>query len=325
MLINKISIVGGTGFVGRTLANRLTREGIELRILTRNRERHKDNLILLPTVELIQADVHDIDQLEKYFSGCDAVINLVGILNERGRDGSGFRHAHVELTRKIIGACQHIHIKRLLHMSALNADAKLGTSHYLKTKGEAEDLAHQAGAQGIKVTSFRPSVIFGREDSFFNRFAELLKLTPLFFPLACARTRFAPVFVGDVAEVFVQTLRDPESYGHRYELCGPKTYTLEELVRYTAECIDIKRRIIPLNDILSRIQATMFDFVPGKPFSTDNFLSARVDSVCKRNGLHDFGITPVAIETMVPQYLARRSQRARYNQFRSHIHHNHIS
>ncbi len=325
MLINKIGIVGGTGFVGRTLANRLTQEGIELRILTRNRERHKDNLILLPTVELIQADVHAVGQLKKYFSGCDAVINLVGILNERGRDGRGFRHAHVELTRKIIEACQHTHIKRLLHMSALNADAKLGTSHYLKTKGEAEDLAHQAGAQGIKVTSFRPSVIFGREDSFFNRFAILLKLTPLFFPLACARTRFAPVFVGDVAGAFVQTLRDPESYGHRYDLCGPKIYTLEELVRYTAECIGIKRRIIPLNDILSRIQAAVFDFVPGKPFSTDNFLSARVDSVCKHNGLHDLGITPAAVETMVPQYLANRSQRARYNQFRSHIHRNHTA
>jgi len=316
-------MVGGTGFVGRTLANHLDREDIEVRILTRDRERHKDNLILLPNVELVQTDVHDVEQLKKYFSGCDAVINLVGILNERGRDGSGFRHAHVELIRKIIEACQHAHIKRLLHMSALNADAQTGTSHYLKTKGEAEDLAHQAAAQGIKVTSFRPSVIFGREDSFFNRFAKLLKLTPLFFPLACARTRFAPVFVGDVAQAFVKTLKDPESYGRRYDLCGPKIYTLEQLVRYTAECTGIKRRIIPLNDILSRIQAAVFDFVPGKPFSTDNYLSARVDSVCKHNGLNDLGITPVAVEAVVPQYLTYQSQRARYNQFRSHTHRNH--
>ena len=316
-------MVGGTGFVGRTLANHLDREDIEVRILTRDREHHKDNLILLPNVELVQTDVHDVEQLKKYFSGCDAVINLVGILNERGRDGSGFRHAHVELIRKIIEACQHAHIKRLLHMSALNADAQTGTSHYLKTKGEAEDLAHQAAAQGIKVTSFRPSVIFGREDSFFNRFAKLLKLTPLFFPLACARTRFAPVFVGDVAQAFVKTLKDPESYGRRYDLCGPKIYTLEQLVRYTAECTGIKRRIIPLNDILSRIQAAVFDFVPGKPFSTDNYLSARVDSVCKHNGLNDLGITPVAVEAVVPQYLTYQSQRARYNQFRSHTHRNH--
>lgn len=321
MLINKVCIVGGTGFVGQTLANRLSGEGIELNILTRNRERHKDNLILLPAVKLIQADVHNIDQLKKYFSGCDAVINLVGILNERGRDGRGFHHVHVELTRKIIEACQHARIKRLLHMSALNADAQSGTSHYLKTKGAAEDMAHQAGTtHNIKVTSYRPSVIFGREDSFFNRFAKLLKLTPLVFPLACARTRFAPVFVGDVAEVITRTLKDPASYGHHYELCGPKIYTLENLVRYTAECIGIKRRIIPLNDILSRIQAAVFDFVPGKPFSTDNFLSARVDSICQHNGLHDLNISPVAIESLVPQYLANKSQRTRYNQFRSYIH-----
>ncbi len=323
MLINRICIVGGTGFVGRTLANHLAREGIDVRILTRNRERHKDNLILLPNVELIQADVHNVDNLKKYFSGCNAVINLVGILNERGRDGSGFRHVHVELTRKIVDACQHTHIKRLLHMSALNADAKTGTSHYLKTKGEAEDLAHQAASSGIKVTSFRPSVIFGREDSFFNRFAKMLKLTPLFFPLACARAKFAPVFVGDVARAFVQTLKNPESYGRRYELCGPKIYTLEQLVRYTAECTGTKRKIIPLNDLLSRIQAAFFDFVPGKPFSTDNYLSARVDSVCKQNGMAELGITPVAVEAVVPQYLAYQSQRARYNLFRSHTHRNH--
>lgn len=318
-------MVGGTGFVGRTLANHLAFERIDVRILTRNREQHKDNLILLPNVDLVQADVHDVDQLKKHFSGCDAVINLVGILNERGRNGSGFRHVHVELTRKIIEACQHVHIKRLLHMSALNADAQTGTSHYLKTKGEAEDLAHQAMSAGIKVTSFRPSVIFGREDSFFNRFAKLLKLTPFLFPLACARTRFAPVFVGNVATAFVRTLTDPESYGRRYELCGPKSCTLEQLVRYTAECIGTRRKVIPLNDLLSRMQAAVFDFVPGKPFSTDNFLSARLDSVCKQDGMKELGITPVAIEAVVPQYLANQSQRARYNQFRSHTHRNHTT
>jgi NADH dehydrogenase len=326
MLIRKICMVGGTGFVGRTLANHVVREHIELRILTRNRERHKDDLILLPDLELIQTDVHDVEQLKKHFSGCDAVINLVGILNERGRDGSGFRRAHVELTRKILEACRHVHIKRLLHMSALNADAQTSASHYLRTKGEAEDMAHQAAAaHGIRVTSFRPSVIFGREDSFFNRFAKLLKLTPLFFPLACARTRFAPVFVGDVAQAFVRTLKNPGSYGQRYELCGPKIYTLEQLVSYTAACIGIRRKIIPLNDLLSRMQAAVFDFVPGKPFSTDNFLSARLDSVCKRNGLNDLGIPPVAVEAVVPQYLAYQSQRARYNQFRSHTHRNHTA
>ena len=321
MLIRKICILGGSGFVGRTLANRLTPEEYQLRVLTRNRERRKDNLILLPTLDLIEADVHDPEQLRKNFSGCDAVINLVGILNERGRHGAGFRHVHVELARKVIEACRDTGIKRLLHMSALNADARLGPSHYLKTKGEAEDLVHAAAGHGIRVTSFRPSVIFGREDSFFNRFASLLKFAPV-FPLACPQARFAPVYVGDVAEAFTRALTNPDSYGKRYNLCGPQVYTLLELVRTTARCAGMKRLIIPLPDSLSRLQAAVFDFVPGKPFSTDNYLSTRAASVCDRNDLVTLGITPVGIDAVVPQYLAHRFLRARYNLYRSRLRRN---
>lgn len=316
MLIRKICILGGAGFVGRTLANQLTRKGYELRVLTRNRERNKNNLILLPTLDLVEADIHDPHQLKEQFSGFDAVINLVGILNESGRHGRGFQHAHVDLTRKVIEACRVNSIKRILHMSALNADAFNGPSYYLKSKGEAEDLVHSAAHHDIKVTSFRPSVIFGREDRFFNRFAGLLKLTPLFFPLACPGARFAPVYVEDVAEAFTRTLTDPESYGNHYNLCGPHEYTLENLVTYTARCVGIKRLIIPLNDILSRIQAAVFDFVPGKPFSTDNYLSTRVPSVCSHSDLITLGITPTALEAVVPQYLSNKFQRARYNLFR---------
>lgn len=313
-------MLGGAGFVGRTIANRLVRDGYKLRILTRSRERNKEHLILLPETELIETDVHQQENLNRHFSGCDAVINLVGILNEKGRDGSGFRQVHVELTRKMIDACQHNGIKRILHMSALHADA-MGPSHYLKTKGEAEDMVHNAKAHGIKVTSFRPSVIFGPQDRFFNRFAGLLKLAPV-FPLACPGARFAPIFVGDVAEVCARSLTLPASYGRRYNLCGPHVYTLEELVRYTAVCTGRRPWIIPLNDWLSRLQAAVFDFIPGKPFSTDNYLSAKIDSVCAQNDLAGFGITPAAVEAIVPQYLSNRVQRARYYQFRSHSHHN---
>jgi NADH dehydrogenase len=317
MLIRRICILGGTGFVGRTLCNRLTRDGYELRVLTRNRERNRHRLILLPTLDLVEADVHDEAQLSRHFEDCDAVINLVGILNERGRDGRGFQYAHVVLAHKVIQACRERGVKRLLHMSALNADAARGPSHYLKTKGEAEDLVHAAADDRFKVTSFRPSVIFGRDDGFFNRFAKLLKLTPLVFPLACARARFAPVYVQDVAESFARALANPASYGRRYNLCGPRVYTLQELVEYTARCIGVRRRVIPLNDFLSRLQAAVFDFVPGKPFSTDNYLSATVDSVCAGDGdLPALDIPPTALEAVVPQYLRGNSYRARYNLYR---------
>jgi NADH dehydrogenase len=315
MLIRTLCILGGTGFVGRTLANRLSREGLRLRILTRDREANRSSLILLPNVDLIEANVHDPAALALHFAGCEGVVNLVGILNERGRDGSGFRHAHVDLARKVVEACRRTGVRRLLHMSALNADAKAGPSHYLRSKGEAEDLVH--GAADLRVTSFQPSVIFGREDGFFNRFARLLRLTPAVFPLACPTARFAPVYVGDVTEAFWRALADPGSYGRRFRLCGPREYTLQQLVEYTARCIGARRRVLPLPDVLSRYQAALFDFVPGKPFSTDNYLSTRVHSVCSCNDLPAFGIAPVAIESVVPAYLSRQDQVTRYGQLRS--------
>ncbi len=314
MKIKRICILGGTGFVGKTLANRLTDDGYQLRILTRDREKGRDDLILLPTVELMEANIHDQSQLIAQLAGCDAVINLVGILNEKGRDGSGFRRAHVELNEKIIIACRENGIRRLLYMSALNADSVKGPSHYLRTKGEAEEKVHTAA--GIQATSFRPSVIFGPRDSFFNRFAGLLKITPLVFPLACATARFAPVFVEDVAEAFARTINDPHSYDRRYTLVGPRQYTLQQLVEYTAHCLGIKRYIIPLPDFLARMQAAVFDFVPGKPFSTDNYLSASIDSIADHNDLVELGINPTAIEVIVPRYLSGRHQRADYYNFR---------
>lgn len=318
MPIRKICILGGSGFVGRTLANRLTRDNHQLRILTRDRESRRQELILLPTTELIRADVHDPAQLREQLSDCDTVINLVGILNERGRDGSGFHRAHVKLTESVIEACRAAGVGRYLHMSALNADADNGPSHYLKTKGEAERLALAAESYDLHVTAFRPSVIFGRQDSFFNRFAGLLKLTPLVFPLACPQARFAPVYVEDVAEAFVRALDDPNTYGRAFDLCGPHEYTLKQLVEYTAAMAGLKRTILPLNDWLSRMQAAVFDFVPGKPFSTDNYRSTSLDSICRNGGdlQQAFGITPTAIEAVVPTYLGNSSMRSQYNTFR---------
>ena len=315
MLIRRTCILGGTGFVGRTLANRLAGEGRALRVLTRDRERRRHELIILPRLDLIEADVHEPAVLERHFAGCDAVINLVGILNERGRNGAGFRHAHVDLARKIVQACAATGVQRLLHMSALNADAAAGPSHYLRTKGEAEDLVHAAG--DLRVTSFRPSVIFGRDDSFFNRFAGLLRLTPLVFPLACANARFAPVSVIDVAEAMARARSDPATYGRRLELCGPEVYTLRELVEYTARCLALRRRVLPLPDALARLQAAICDFVPGKPFSTDNYLSCSVDSVSVQNDLPELGIVPTPITAVVPRYLSGDFSRQRYNLFRS--------
>ncbi|MGM0595286.1 MAG: complex I NDUFA9 subunit family protein [Pseudomonadota bacterium] len=313
MTQHTICIVGGSGFVGHHLAARLVRDGHRVRILTRRREPHRD-LLVLPTLELRECNVHDDKALAEAFSGCDVAINLVGILNEKGHNGEGFRRAHVGLTEKVIAACKASGIERLLHMSALGAHPDKGSSYYQKTKGEAEELAH---ASGLAVTSFRPSVIFGPDDSFFNRFAALLKVTPLAFPLACAGARFAPVYVGDVAECFARAIDAPASHGQRYELCGPRQYTLQQLVRFTAKQIGARRWIIALPDWASRLQARLLEFAPGKPFSRDNYDSMRQDNVCEGDFPAIFGITPRSVEDVVPTYLRGTGQRDQYPRYRA--------
>lgn len=310
-----ICIIGGTGFVGHHLIYRLTRLGYNVRVPTRRRERHRD-LLVDPRVQLIEANIYEPAVLRRLFLDCDAVVNLVGILNERGHSGLGFERAHVDLPGEIVEAMRASEVKRLLHMSALNAYPREEHSHYLRTKGLGEDLVHAAAAHGLQVTSFRPSVIFGPGDSFFNRFATLLRITPLVFPLACADSRFAPVYVGDVAAAMCGALENADSIGRHCDLCGPETYTLAELVEYTARQSGVQRRIWKLGDSMSRLQARMLEFVPGKPFSRDNYWSLQKDSVCAQNGLSLFGIAPTSIDAIVPGYLGDRSARGGYQRLR---------
>lgn len=309
-----ICILGGTGFVGSHLLARLTADRHRLRVVTRHRERHR-RLWVLPSLEMVEADVFDPEALERAVDGADVVINLVGILNERGRSGKGFERAHVELPRRLLNVCRKRQVNRLLHMSALGADAAYGASHYQRTKGEGENIVH--GAAGIHVTSFRPSVIYGPNDAFFNRFARLLRLAPGIFPLACPEARFAPVHVADVVEAFTRAIDNPTTYGKRYDLCGPRVYTLRELVQYTADVLGLRRKIVGLGPLLSRLQAELMEYVPGKPFSRDNYLSMQHPNICDGPFPEVFGITPRRIESTVPIYLGRANGRNRLDALRS--------
>jgi len=313
-----VCILGGTGFVGHHLANELVEQGHKVKILTRRRERHRE-LLVLPQIEVIEANVHDADVLRGHFTGCGTVINLIAILNETHR--GDFRKVHVELVQKIIQACRAGGVRRLLHMSALNADARQGLSQYQQSKGEGEDLAHSAADKGLQVTSFRPSVIFGPGDHFFNRFARLLKSIPFALPLACPDARFAPVHVGDIVSVFITSLKDKATIGQRYDLCGPHVYTLQQLVEYTAEVLEIHRKVIGLGDGLSRLQARIMQHLPGKPLTYDNYLSMQVESVCHQKIPEIFEITPTPIEAVVPVYLLDDNQRARFDTYRSRSRH----
>jgi NADH dehydrogenase len=297
-----VCVLGGTGFVGRTLAARLTSHGYSVRIPTRNRQRAR-KLLVLPGLDLMQADVHDSEQLAKVLAGADAVINLVGILNERGHDGSGFQRAHVELVEKLMAGCRKLGIERLIQMSALKANAERGASHYLTTKGLAEQSIKRHAGENFRYTIFRPSVIFGPDDTFCNRFARILRISPV-LPMARLDARFAPVYVGDVANAFVRALDDSRSFGQTYELCGPDIYTLEEILRYLCRELGIRRAIIKLPSPLGRFQAWVGEYLlPGKPFSRDNYRSLAVASVCRDNGFAAFGIAPKRMQPIVAAYL----------------------
>jgi NADH dehydrogenase len=298
MKIQKICVLGGTGFVGRHLATRLANQGYLLKVLTRHPQRHRE-IEVLPGAELVGADIHDPRILAEQFAGCDAAINLVGVLHEYSNQS--FRAVHAELPAKVVEACRASGVKRLLHMSALHADAAKGPSQYLFTKGEGEQTVMQA--QNLAVTIFKPSIIFAPDDDFFNKFAGLLKFS-LVLPLACPNSRFAPVYVEDVAQAFEVALENDATIGQSYELCGPRVYTFKEIVEDIARMLGKKRLVVGLPDSLARLQAKIFGLLPVKIFTMDNYLSLQVDSVCSCNGLEALGITPHSVEGIMPAHFA---------------------
>lgn len=307
----RICVLGGSGFVGRHLVIRLANEGHRVRVVTRHRERHKANLVH-PCVDIVEGDIHDGARLPELFGGCDAVVFLPGILNQTRHQS--FEDVHVNLPRQVVAACPTAGVGRLLHMSALGADPD-GPSEYLRSKGRGEEAVHAAGDGAVAVTSFRPSLIFGPDDSLFNRFAGLLALSPV-LPLACADARFAPVYVGDVVEAFCRALDDETTAGRKLELCGPEEFSLREIVEYTARLLGLRRKVVPLSDGSGRLLARLMQHLPGKPLTPDNLLSMSVPSTCGCNALPELGIHPTSVAAVMPLSLQRRGQRLRYYAYR---------
>jgi len=317
-LPSDVLIIGGTGFVGRALLARLVARhgggGISLTVPSRRPARHKA-LISLPTVQLVEADVHDEATLARLVAGCDAVVNLVGILHG---SQAAFTRAHAELPRRIAAACRRAGVRRLLHVSALGVpDAGLeGPSRYLRSKVHGEVALRDAG---LDLTILRPSVIFGAEDRFLNLFARLQAVFPV-MPLGGSQARFQPVWVEDVAQAIALCLDDPSTIGATLELAGPRVYTLAELVRLAGRWSGHERAQLPLPDALARLQARALGLLPGEPLlSVDNLDSMRVPNVASgaHPGLASLGIVPTPMEAVAPAWLARRSPEARLDRLRS--------
>jgi len=308
MAAETILVIGGSGFVGRHVVNRLVAGGSKVVVPTR-RAVVANPLKLLPTVDIVECDVSRPGVLARLVERASAVVNLVGILNESR--AATFAQAHVELPRSIVAACASARVRRLVHMSALNADPA-GPSRYLRSKGEGEAVV---AASGLDWTIFEPSVIFGREDRFLNLFAGLLRFAPV-MPLAGADVRFQPVYVGDVAECMTRALRLDATFGRRYPLCGPEVYTLRDLVRYVGSLTGASPPIVALGPKLARIQATVLEHLPGSLMSRDNLASMTKQSVCGCAFPAIFGIAPQPIETVVPEYLGSAALRSHYDMYR---------
>lgn len=308
----KIVVLGGTGFVGRALVHALQAAGHRVDVLSRNRETQRE-LGVYENVRTLSTKVYDAADLTRHFFAADAVINLVGVLQNNGFGGKDFERAHVTLTDTVIAAMRKAGVKRLLQMSSLRAGE--GDSHYLRTRGQAEA---RVKSSGLDWTLFQPSVIFGPGDGLFCRFAPALKLLPI-LPLARADARFQPVYVKEVAQAFVLALASAQTIGKTYPLVGPKTYTLGELVKYTAKVLGVSRLVLPLPNVIGRLQGLAFDVLPAalKPFSSDNFKSLAIDSVSERNGLTELGIRPTPLELVVPEYICTSEHQRQLDAYRA--------
>ena len=311
MKVRSVCVIGGSGFVGSHVVRQLAARGIRVRVPTRRRERAKA-LIVLPTVDVVNADVHDPATLNRLVAGTDAVISLGGILHE-GRAGE-FARVHTELPRKIVDACRERGVRRLLHVSALKA-AHDAPSEYLRSKAGGEQQIRVAQASGMRTTIFRPSAIFGSEDRFLNLFARLARALPV-IALACPKARFQPVYVEDVARALVESLELSPTYDQSFDLCGPAVYTLQELMEYVCKLLQIERPILPLNDEMSYLQAWLMEWLPVRLMSRDNYLSMKIDSVCDCAFPDVLGFRPSPLEAIVPLYLADNTPRSRYRRFR---------
>ena len=318
MKAHAVLVVGGSGFIGRHLVASLAAAGIRVTVPSRRRERAK-HLILLPTVDVVEADVMAPDVLARLCAGHDAVYNLVGVLHsrrgrpeERGANeyGPDFARVHVELPQKIVAACRATGVRRILHISALGASSS-APSEYLRSKAFGEKVLF--AAEDLDISVFRPSVVFGPEDAFLNQFATMARFLAV-IAVPCPQARFQPVYVGDVARALHFALEEPEAGGKAYELCGPGVYTMKELVELVCAITGRRRLVVGLPDRLSYLQAWMLEHLPGKLMTRDNYRSMQVPNTC--DAPFPFNLHPQALEAVAPLYLAPSGPRERYPQLR---------
>jgi len=331
MTYQNILVLGGTGFVGQCLVELLTARGCRVCVPTRRRRRGRE-LLVLPSVEVIEADIGDPATLRSLLAGRDAVINLVGVLHDTGaaarpgtstgatptpRYGPGFAAAHVELPRRLVAACREQGVPRLLHVSALGASAD-GPSAYLRSKADGERIVREAPA--LTATVFRPSVVFGSGDHFLNLFATLAAWLPILL-IGRPQARLQPVWVRDLAAAMCTALDARAAFGQTYEICGPTIYSLRELVHFAARAAGHPRPVVGLPDSLAYLMAAGFELLPGPTLlSRDNLRSLTIDNVASVQPYApapELAMLPTPLEPEASLFLAGLHPRTRYAGFRA--------
>ena len=296
--LGKVVIFGGSGFIGSDLAMKLAKISSQILVVSRNPEGNKD-LKVIPNLKTQPFNLNDDKNIRESLKDCDIAINTIGILNE-DHDQNTFNTIQYELVERISLSIKNNGIKRFLHISSLNSDIS-ASSQYLASKGKAEDYLLNETSKFSRVTIFRPSIVFGENDSFFNRFDKLLKFIPV-FPLACPKSKFQPIYVSDLTDFMISTIDNPDYYNIKIDTVGPKIYTFIELIKLILKITQRKRLIIPLNNILSKIQAHIFQRLPGKIFTIDNYNSLQLDSTSDQGY-----VGHSTVEDIVPKYLTEKS------------------
>jgi uncharacterized protein YbjT (DUF2867 family) len=309
-----VTVFGGSGFVGGQVVRALAKAGYRVRVAVRqpNLAYRMRMLGDVGQIEVVQANVRVPSSVARALDGAEACVNLVGVLWESGRQK--FQSIHAMGARNVAEAAAKIGVKRLVHVSAIGADVN-SEAKYARSKGEGEAVVRAAfpGA-----TIVRPSIVFGPEDDFFNRFAQMAALAPV-MPLVGGDTKFQPVFVGDVAAVIANAVANPAAVGVTYELGGPTVYTMREILELILTETGRNRPLLPVPWPLARLigslgdlQASILPLAP--PLTTDQVEMLKSDNVAANGlpGLAEAGVVPTAVEAVVPTYLYRYRKGGQY-------------